>query len=161
MDVEDTLPVELPTKNTSLTRAFYVFVLVPTLLGAAHHIDHIIRGNHVGWPITPHVNPFTYSLAIYPLLAISLYLTLTKRVKARYWAGFFAFSAGMLAYFHISPWAVEPPQDVMVPYSNPVLGYLAFGIVLALIASVIVGSLYGVLLWYRHTYRPDTPETAS
>jgi len=154
MEVEDTFPIELPTTDTSLTRAFYVFVLVPTVLGAAHHIDHIIRGNHVGWPLTPHVNPFTYSLAIYPLLAISLYLTLTKRVEARYWAGFFAFSAGMLAYFHVSPWAVEPPQDVMIPYSNPVVGYVAFGIVLALIASVVVGSIYGVVLWYRHS-RPS------
>jgi len=149
MGVEDTLPIELPTTDTSLTRAFYLFVAVPTLLGAAHHVDHIVRGNHVGWPLTPEVNPFTYSLAIYPLLAVSLYLSLTRRVEARYWAGFFAFSAGMLAYFHISPWAVEPPQDVMVPYSAPAAGYLAFAILLALIGSVVVGSAYGAVLWYR------------
>ncbi|PSP75409.1 hypothetical protein BRC81_15385, partial [Halobacteriales archaeon QS_1_68_20] len=69
---------------------------------------------------------------------------------ARYWAGFFAFSAAVLAYFHISPWAVEPPQDVMGPYANPIVGYLAFGIVLALIASVVIGSIYGAVLWYRN-----------
>ncbi len=80
MDVEDTLPVELPTTDTTLTRTFSLFVLVPTLLGVAHHVDHIVRSNHVGWPITPEMNAFTYSLAIYPLLAISLYLTLTRRV---------------------------------------------------------------------------------
>ena len=148
MDVESLLPVELPTDDTSLTPLFYLFVLIPTVLGAAHHIDHIVRGNHVGWPLTPHVNPFTYSLAIYPLLAISLYLTLTRRVDARYWAAFFAFSAGMLAYFHISPWAVEPPHDVMVPYSSSLVGYAAFAIVLALIASVVVGSVYAAVLWY-------------
>ncbi len=150
MDVEDMLPVALPTSDTTLTRTFYLFVLVPTLLGAAHHVDHIIRGNHVGWPITPEINAFTYSLAIYPLLAISLYLTLTRRVEARYWAGFFAFSAGMLAYFHVSPWAVEPPRDVMLLYDNLLVGYLAFGIVLALIASVLVGSAYGAVLWHRN-----------
>ena len=72
MGVTDRLPVELPTNN-SLTRLFYLFVLAPTLLGAAHHIDHSIRGNHVGWPLTPEVNAFTYSLGIYPLLAGSLY----------------------------------------------------------------------------------------
>jgi len=158
MDIEDHLPVELPTNDSSPTRLFYVFVLVPTVLGVAHHIDHIIRGNHVGWPITSHVNEFTYSLAIYPLLAISVYLTLTRRVEARYWIGFFAFSAGMLAYVHISPWAVEPPQDVMVPYSNPLFGYIAFGIVLALIASVVIGSMYGVILWYRSTSGSKVPE---
>jgi len=149
MAIEDSLPVELPTNDTSLTRAFYLFVLVPAVLGAAHHVDHVVRGNHVGWPITPEVNAFTYSLAIYPLLAVSLYLSLTRRVAAGYWAGFFAFSAGMLAYFHVSPWAIEPPQDVIVPYANPLLGYAAFAIVLALIGSVVVGSAYGVLLWVR------------
>ncbi len=156
MRVKDHLPTELPTADTTLTRTFYLFVLVPTMLGAAHHIDHIIRGNHVGWPITPEVNPFTYSLAIYPLLALSVYLSLTRRVEAGYWAGFFAFSAGMLAYFHISPWAIEPPQDVMVPYADTLAGYLAFGIVLALIGSVIIGSVYGALLWSRNR---DTSET--
>ena len=150
MKVRDAFPIDLPTTDTTLTRGFYLFVLVPTVLGVAHHIDHIVRGNHLGWPITPEVNAFTYSLAIYPLLVISSYLTLTRRVEARYWAGFFAFSAAVLAYVHISPWAVEPPQDVMVPYANPIVGYLAFGIVLALIASVVIGSIYGAVLWYRN-----------
>ena len=59
MRVTDRLPDELPTEETNLTRLFCVFVLLPTVLGAAHHIDHIVRGNHVGWPITPEVNPFT------------------------------------------------------------------------------------------------------
>jgi hypothetical protein len=45
MDVDDVLPIELPTNNVSLTRAFYLFVLIPTILGAVHHVDHIIRGN--------------------------------------------------------------------------------------------------------------------
>jgi hypothetical protein len=149
MELGDRLPDALPTTDSDLTPLFYLFIVVPTVLGVAHHVDHVIRGNHVGWPLTPEVNAFTYSLAIYPLLGISLYLTLTRRVDARYWAGFFAFSAGMLAYFHVSPWAVEPPQDVMVPYQNPLVGYLAFAVVLALIASVVVGSVYGAVLWYR------------
>jgi hypothetical protein len=149
MEVESALPDGLPTTETGLTGVLYLFVALSTALGLAHHVDHVIRGNHVGWPLTPHVNPFTYSLAIYPLLAVSLYLTATRRVAARYWAGFFAFSAGMLAYFHVSPWAVEPPRDVMVPYDDPIVGYLAFAVVLALIGSVVAGSLYGTLLWYR------------
>lgn len=151
MEIEWKLPVELPTNDTSLTRAFYLFVLVPTILGMAHHVDHVIRGNHVGWPLTPHVNPFTYSLAIYPLLGVSLYLTLTRRVEARYWAGFFAFSAGMLSFVHLGPWAVEPPRDIVVPYANPVIGYAAFGVLLALIGSVVAGAAYGTFLWYRST----------
>jgi len=127
----------------------YFFVVLPTILGIAHHVDHIVRGNHVGWPLTPEVNPFTYSLAIYPLIGISVYLTLTDRVDVGYWAWFLAFSAGMLAYFHVSPWAVEPPGDVIDPYANPLFGYLAFAVLLALIGSVVVGSAYAGLLWRR------------
>jgi hypothetical protein len=159
MDLEDVLPVELPTSDSGLTRPFYLFVLVPTLLGVAHHLDHVVRGNHVGWPLTPEVNPFTYSLAIYPLLAVGLYLSLTRRVGAGYWVGFFACSTGMLVYFHLSPWAVEPPQDVMVPYANPVAGYVAFGVLLALVASVGVGAAYGIVLWYRARTGSETVET--
>ncbi|MFC7137277.1 hypothetical protein ACFQRB_14140 [Halobaculum litoreum] len=52
----------------SLRPRAYLLFGVATLLGLAHHLDHVIRGNHVGWPITPEVNPFTYSLLIYPLV---------------------------------------------------------------------------------------------
>ena len=149
MDSEDDPSDDASTREKSLTPVFHLFVVAPTILGAAHHVDHVVRGNHVGWPLTPEVNPFTYSLAIYPLLAVSLYLTVTDRVDAGYWAGFLALSAGMLAYFHVSPWAVEPPADVIVPYGDPVFGYLAFGILLALIGSVVIGSAYAAVLWYR------------
>jgi hypothetical protein len=149
MKIEDRLPFDV-SNDTALTPLLYAFVAVPTVLGAAHHVDHIIRGNHVGWPITAEVNAFTYSLAIYPLIAVSLYLAVTDRVEARYMTVFFAFSAAILAFFHISPWAVEPPQDVIGPYGNPVVGYLAFGILLALIASTVVGSAYSLVLWRRN-----------
>ena len=139
------------TGNRTVTRGVYLIAAVSTLLGIGHHVDHIVRGNHVGWPITSQVNPFTYSLAIYPLVAVGLYLTVTDRAGNRYWAGFFAFSAAMLAYFHVSPWAIEPPADVILPYADPAAGYLAFAVLLALIASVCLGSLVAAAAWYRGT----------
>lgn len=149
MDLEDAVRSSTPAKSTGLTPLFPVIVAVPTLLGVAHHVDHLVRGNHVGWPITPEVNPFTYSLVIYPALAVGLCLTATDRAGSRFWTGFFLFSAGMLAFFHISPWAVEPPGDVILPYADPMVGYLAFAVLLALIGSVCLGGIYTGLLWYR------------
>jgi len=146
MSLTDRLP---DANRTRLPRALALLVGVSTLLGAAHHVDHVVRGNHVGWPITTAVNPFTYSLVIYPLVAVGLYLTLTDRESTRYWALLFPFSAGMLAFFHLSPWAVEPPSDVVLPYANPLYGYLAFAVLLALIASVVVASAYAILVWRR------------
>jgi hypothetical protein len=151
MALDDHLPADAPTPQTAaaLPRTLWVLVAVPTLLGLAHHVDHVVRGNHVGWPVTAHVNEFTYSLGIYPLVALGVYLTVTDRAGAGYWAGLFAFSAALLAFFHVSPWAVEPPADVVVPYANPAVGYLAFTVLLALIGSVVFGSAYAALLWHR------------
>lgn len=127
-------------------RAYMVFAIA-TLLGLAHHIDHVVRGNHVGWPITPEVNPFTYSLVIYPLIVLGFTLSLTGRGGSRYWTVVMTFGAGMLAFFHLSPWAVEPPGDVILPYANPVFGYVAFGVLLALILVVAGGAVYSFRLW--------------
>jgi hypothetical protein len=52
MEFTDRLPVELLTTDTNLMPLFYLLIVVPTVLGAAYHIDHIVRGNHVGWPVT-------------------------------------------------------------------------------------------------------------
>ncbi|MEF8973585.1 MAG: hypothetical protein V5A15_01740 [Haloarcula sp.] len=138
-----------PSDRGTLTPWAYLLFAAATLLGLAHHADHVIRGNHVGWPITPEVNPFTYSLAIYPLVVVGFTLSLTGRAGARYWTVVMTLGAGMLAFFHLSPWAVEPPSDVILPYANPVFGYLAFAILLALIGVVGAGALYSIRLWGR------------
>jgi hypothetical protein len=139
-----------PDDRTSpLPPRAYLLFAVATLLGLAHHLDHVIRGNHVGWPVTPEVNPFTYSLVIYPLVVLGFSLSLTGRAGARYWAVVMTLGTGMLAFFHLSPWAVEPPGDVILPYADPVFGYLAFAVLLALVGVVGVGALYSFRLWGR------------
>ena len=40
--------------------------------GIAHHIDHILRVDHSGWPFIAKVTPFTFSLLAYPILAFVL-----------------------------------------------------------------------------------------
>lgn len=47
-----------------------MLAIFTTVFGIGHHVDHIIRGNHVGWPLTPEVTPFTYSLGFYPFIAL-------------------------------------------------------------------------------------------
>lgn len=149
MSFTERVPVSLPHNAERLTRWFYVAVAVPTILGMAHHLDHLLRGNHVGWPATGVINEFTYTLAIYPLVAAGLSLTSIDRVGHRFWVWFLAFSALLMGYFHLSPWAVEPPGDVMLPYANPVAGYVAFVVLLALIASALVGSAVVAVMWRR------------
>jgi hypothetical protein len=139
------------SRSSTLDPRAYLLFAAATLLGLAHHLDHVIRGNHVGWPITPDVNPFTYSLTIYPLVVLGFTLSLTGRAGPRYWTVVMTLGAGMLAFFHLSPWAVEPPGDVILPYANPVFGYAAFAILLALILVVAGGALYSFWLCRRRS----------
>jgi hypothetical protein len=36
------------------------------------HVDHVVRHNAVGWPLTDQVNAFAASLGIYPVIATGL-----------------------------------------------------------------------------------------
>ena len=136
-------------RMSSVPRQVYLVVLVPALFGMAHHVDHIVRGNHVGWPLTPEVNAFTLSLAVYPLLAFGLVLTVTGRVGLRYWLGFLTANSVLLAAVHLGPWAIEPPSDIIGPYSDPLIGYGAFGLLLAFIGAVFIGAAYTAVLSVR------------
>jgi hypothetical protein len=40
------------------------------IVSMLHHIDHILRIDHSGFPFLPRVSPFTYSLFVYPIFLI-------------------------------------------------------------------------------------------
>ena len=43
-------------------RIMYALIFLAMFMSLGHHIDHVIRANHVGWPLTAELNTFTYSL---------------------------------------------------------------------------------------------------
>jgi hypothetical protein len=139
--------MNVPHNTKGVNPRLYVLIAVPTVLGIAHHIDHVIRGNHVGWPIAPTVNSFTYSLLIYPIVGVGLYLSLKEYVGVRYWIVTATLGTVLLWLFHFSPWAVEPPSDVILPYANPSLGYLAFAILIGLVLSLVLTTGYATYRW--------------
>lgn len=118
-------------------RAYLLFGLA-TVLGLAHHVDHVVRGNHVGWPVTGSVNAFTFSLVVYPVIAFGLVLAAYGRGRADYWLGVGVFGLALLAWIHVSPWAIEPPSEVIGPHDSRVVGLLAFGVVLGLLGALAV-----------------------
>jgi hypothetical protein len=40
-------------------RMLYGPVALAALISVGHYVDHVIRGNNVGWPIDSEVNAFT------------------------------------------------------------------------------------------------------
>lgn len=133
----------------------YGLVFLATLMSAGHHIDHIIRGNHVGWPLTPHATAFTYSLGIYPLILLGLYLYRSGRVGPGYWALLSGTGALFVAAIHIGPTAVEPPGDIINLYEPRILGWLAFAWLLVFVLVLAVTFAYEVRSWL-HRRRAKT-----
>ena len=67
-------------------RMLYGLVYLAAFMSLGHHVDHVIRGNNVGWPLTAEVTPFTYSFGVYPLIILALYLYRSNRVGPGFWA---------------------------------------------------------------------------
>jgi 1,4-dihydroxy-2-naphthoate octaprenyltransferase len=42
-------------------------LLLAAALALIHHVDHVLRVDHSGWPFLQQVTPFTFSLVIYPI----------------------------------------------------------------------------------------------
>jgi hypothetical protein len=110
------------------------------IFGILHHVDHVVRGNHSGWPFEEEVTPFTFSLLIYALLVPGLYLTAKGRLMARYWLFTALLGLTLLVWVHFVPTGFHeaPIRDIYGVYDSPVLGFLAVADLTVLIASVVV-----------------------
>ena len=101
----------------------------------------------IGWPLSPDVNAFTFSLAIYPAIAIGLLLYFSGRVGPGFWAFLSGGGAAFLAVVHFGPQAIEPPGDIIGAHAWPLVGWLAFGWLLALVATLLVTFAYELRRW--------------
>ena len=110
-----------------------------TIFGFFHHVDHVIRGNHSGWPFEETVTPFSFSLLIYVLLLPGLYITWRGRMMAEYWLFTAVVLLALLTSVHFLGADREAPiRDIYAVYDSPVVGFLALADLTVLIASLVV-----------------------
>ena len=129
-------------------RMLYGLIYLAMIMSLGHHIDHIIRGNNIGWPLTAEINAFTYSLGIYPLILLGLYLYASGRVGEGYWVLLSGSGAVFVAWIHFGPASVEPPADIINLYEPRLIGWLAF-LWLAVFVMVLVGTcIYELRSWF-------------
>ncbi len=123
-----------------------------TFFGVLHHVDHVVRGNHSGWPFQDAVTPFTFSLLIYALLLPGLYLTWWGRLVTGYWLFVAAvlFVVVTLAHF-VGAECEAPIRDIYGFYDSPVWGFLALADLWAIFISLAV--LVGAALQARRAAR--------
>ena len=111
-----------------------------TILALLHHADHVIRGNHSGWPFKPEVTPFTFSLGIYLLLLSGLYLTAGGRLGPGYWLATAVVLFAIVAWVHFGPQedAERPLRDIYDVYASPVASAFALLVVFAIPVALVV-----------------------
>jgi hypothetical protein len=142
-------------------RTLYRLTWLAAALSLGHHLDHIIRHNAVGWPLTDQVNAFTLSLGIYPVIATGLLLYHAGRVGPGSWALVSGGGAVFVSTVHFGPAAVEPPEMILDPYDPPILGWLAFAWLVAFVTVLAVTCVYETRVWsqQRQARRAGRPAT--
>ncbi len=121
-------------------RRLYRLIYLAAFLSAGHHIDRLIRGNAVGWPLTSNLNGFTASLVIYPIVLTGLALYRAGRVGPGFWILVSGGGALFVGAAHFGPFALEPPPAIIDHYDSPILGWLAFAWLIAFIGVLVVSS---------------------
>jgi hypothetical protein len=139
-----------PTKDRPMhSRTLYRLTWLAAALSLGHHLDHVIRHNAVGWPLTDQVNAFTLSLVVYPVIATGLLLYRAGRVGPGFWALVSGGGAVFVSAVHFGPSAVEPPEMILGGYGLSILGWLAFAWLVTFVAVLAITSLYETRLWWR------------
>jgi hypothetical protein len=128
-------------------RVLYRLTWLALVMSLGHHLDHLVRGNAVGWPVAGEVNAFTASLVVYPIIATGLLLYHRGRVGPGFWALVSGGGAVFVSVVHFGPAAVEPPELILDHYDPPVLGWLAFGWLVAFVAVLAITCMYETRMW--------------
>ena len=130
---------EVQPARARLRRWLLIAAASVTIFGFFHHVDHVVRGNHSGWPFEEEVTPFTFSLLIYALLVPGLYLAWRGRLMAGYWLFTAAVLITLVTSVHFVGEDREAPiRDIYAVYESTVWGFLALVDLTVLIASLVV-----------------------
>jgi len=142
-------------------RTLYQLTWLAAAMSLGHHLDHLIRHNAVGWPLTDRVNAFTISLVVYPVIATGLLAYRASWVGPGFWALVSGGGAVFVSVVHFGPAAVEPPEMILDHYDPPILGWLAFTWLVTFVAVLAITCLYETRLWaqQRQTRRAARPAT--
>lgn len=126
------------TKGERFRRRLLIVVVVAMIFSVLHHADHVIRGNHSGWPFQEETTPFTFSLLIYALILPGIYLTARGRSIAGYHLFVAITGLALIGFVHFVPVGdyEAPIGDIYAVYGGPLAGLLALVILAGLVISV-------------------------
>ena len=129
--------MQVTLSNIGITVAEKI-TIATAIVGLLHHVDHVLRFDHSGWPFVPQVTVFTYSLLVYPTILVLL--------AARTWPRLRVFLAFLLFLFptmaHIF---IETPMDQYSTWRTPEVNLLGVDYLLAGAAAFSITITLSVL----------------
>ena len=133
--------------GTKLRTRLLVAAAGVTIFAVLHHVDHVVRGNHSGWPFQEAVTPFTFSLLIYVLLLPGLYLSSRGRRMAGYWLFTAMVGLALVVWVHFVPTRdyEAPIEDIYVVYGSALSGLFALVVLAGLVSSLV--TLVVIAIW--------------
>ncbi len=136
--IEEGAPREMVSGGGRLRGWLLRFAVAAMVFSILHHADHVIRGNHSGWPFQEDVTPFTFSLLIYALILPGIYLTVKGSLIAGYHLFVSVVGLVLIGFVHFVPTGEHeaPIEDIYAVYGSPLAGLLALTILTGLVISV-------------------------
>ena len=135
-------------KGQMMNRKPFTLIVVGTLLSLGHTADHAIRDD-LRW-LSPELIAFVIvSLVLYSAIGTGLYLYAKGKVGPRFWT-IFAFAGLLFGWAgHFSPFTEQPPSYILRAYNYGFAGWVALGVLVALMLVMGVFGVYAAYLWRR------------
>jgi hypothetical protein len=129
-----------------INRKLVALIAAGTLLSLGHTADHVIRDG-LRWPSTELLVVVIVSLVLYGIIGVSLYLYVDGKVGPRFWT-FFAFAGVLFGWAgHLSPFTEQSPSFILRAYNYDLAGWVAVGVLSALMLVMAVAGVYVAYLW--------------
>ncbi len=127
-----------------LRRGILAAAVATTAFSVLHHLEHVAR-DAAGWPFTAEMNGFTFTLLIYPVAIVGVWLA-TRGLYGAYHVIAAGGGLALVAGTHLVPAAGDPIAGIYGHYADtaPLLSVLAVGILAALLGSLAAVFVLGV-----------------
>jgi hypothetical protein len=136
------------SEGQMMNRKLFILIAAGTLLSLGHTADHTIRDD-LRW-LSPELITFVIvSLVLYSAISTGLYLYAKGKVSSRFWT-IFAFAGLLFGWAaHFSPFTEQPPSYILRAYNYNLAGWVALGVLVALMLVIGVVGVYAAYLWRR------------
>ena len=135
-------------KSQMINHNLVALIGVGTLLSLGHTADHAIRDD-LRWPSAELIAFVIVSLVLFGAIGTGLYLYAKGKVGPRFWT-IFAFAGVLFGWAaHFSPFTEQPPSYILSAYNYGLAGWVALGVLLALMLVMGVAGVYAAYLWRR------------